>query len=414
MIENVNLHRKFPRFKAKSPQNRAWALVDLDALRCNYRLLTQGLKRGTRPIAVLKANAYGHGALPCARALLEMGCDFFAVATLEEGEELSALLRKRSRRAEILILGYTPPACAHRLFRSGLIQTLLSLPYAAELNRSAARAGVRIACHVALDTGMNRIGICARHPEELPRAAEEIAQMMRLPHLRVTGAFTHFSMASSPNGRAFTAQQSAQFLALREILEKRNLPLPFCHLCNSAATLQGDAPHADGVRLGIALFGAGGFSSPRLPLRPVMRLQARIVHLHDVAPGDPVGYDGTWVSTKERRIATLSIGYADGLLRGYQGSPITVHTQKGDRTAPLVGRICMDQCMADVTGLHARVGDTVTFFGRSPSTLGEYAAQAGTIDYESLCLLSPRVKRIYVKNVARRIDKEAERKKNQP
>lgn len=397
MIENANPYGKIRRFQAKSPQARAWALVDLDALRCNYRLLTHGLQEGARPIAVLKANAYGHGALPCAQVLWEAGCDRFAVATLEEGEELSSFLHRQRARAEILILGYTPPNCAHRLCRSRLTQTLLSPSYALELNRSAARLGARISCHVALDTGMNRIGICARHPAELPRAAEELAQLMRLPHLRVTGTFTHFSMASSPDGEMFTNQQVAQFLALRQILEKKGLPLPFCHLCNSSATLLGRAPHADGVRLGIALFGAGGDFSRALPLRPVMRLQARIVHLHPVSPGDPVGYDGAWVTRRKGQIATLSIGYADGLLRGYGGAPVTVHTQKGDRTAPLVGRICMDQCMADVTGLEARVGDVVTFFGQSPSTLAQYAARAGTIDYESLCLLSSRVKRIYVK-----------------
>ncbi len=383
-------------------QRKTWAEIDLDALRRNYRLLFDTVAAqgsSTRIIAVVKAEAYGHGAPECVRTLLAEGCDFFAVSCIDEAVAVRAVCDGAHKSADILILGYTQPSLASQLARFNIIQTLLSEDYAVRLEESAAAAGITVRAHVALDTGMNRIGFAAHSEDEILAGTAAIARVCTFPHLNIEGMFTHFARADEePNGEgeARTDLQAERYRRVCHALEERGIRIPFHHACNSAAAVRRPNDYFQGVRIGILLFGARPSDQIELPLKPVMKLKTVISHLHKLLPGEAVSYGGTYTAESERLIATMPIGYADGFLRAYSGSFVTVETAEGPRVAPIVGRICMDQCMIDVTGTGARTGDTVTLFGGDPKELYAYADRAATIDYECLCLISSRVTRRYV------------------
>ena len=382
-------------------QYKTRANVDLSALGHNYRLLQQqflSIGSKARMISVVKADAYGHGAPQCVRTLLAEGCDFFAVSCIDEAVAVRNVCDRERKKADILILGYTDPSLAAQLARYDILQTLLSPDYALLLNHAAALADVTVRVHVALDTGMHRIGFPVYREEDVPLTAEEISHAYRLSNLRTEGIFTHFARADEApgtGGDAFTEKQFHRFLAVCNALEQRGIPRLFRHACNSAAAVKFPDFHLDGVRLGILLFGVRPSPVFSLPLRPVMRLRTVISHIHTLPPGESVGYGGCFEATEERRIATLPIGYADGLLRAFSGGTVTVHTCEGNFSTHIVGRICMDQCMVDVTHVPAHAGDTVTLFGNDPAELSQYAERASTIDYECLCLISSRVPRQY-------------------
>lgn len=375
------------------------ALIDADALRGNYARLRRYVSRRTAPrvIAVVKADAYGHGAPACVSALLDEACDFFAVACPEEAIAVRKICRAHGHFADILILGYTDPSLAPMLAQFELIPTLLSYTHACEMQAAAKASGVRIRAHVAVDTGMNRIGFCAHDAEEICRAAEEISTVCSLPNLEIVGMFTHFACADGKDAESFarTDLQGERYRALKECLETRGVCIPFHHVCNSFGAVTREKDLFDGVRLGILLYGA---CTERLDvdlgLRPVMRLQANVAHIHTLLPGERVGYGGRFCARETRRIAVLPIGYADGLLRACRGALVTLHTSAGDVRVPIVGNICMDQCMLDVTDTDARVGDAVTVFGDDPHALASLARHANTIEYELLCLVSSRVPRV--------------------
>ncbi len=377
------------------------AVINLSALAQNYRLLRERVTESTpsaRPICVVKADAYGHGAPACVRTLLSEGCDFFAVSSLNEAIAVRRVCDEEHSKADVLILGYTDPACAREIADNRLLQTLLSPDYADELNGFAERSGVSVRCHVAVDTGMNRIGFSA-YERDFDQTVSEIERIRRLSSLSVEGLFTHLAMAenagSDSDARERTELQFCRFDALRSRLAERGGEPLFCHVCNSAASLLFPCRHLDGVRLGIALYGVDPTGGAELPLSPVMRLESEITHLHVLPVGERVGYGGTFEAENERRIATLPIGYADGVLRSYSGAEVTVVTSGGNRRAPIVGRVCMDQCMIDVTDVNARVGDRVILFGENTEQIGLLAKRAKTIPYEILCLITARVTREY-------------------
>lgn len=377
-----------------------YAEIDLFALRSNYRVLRDCLIARSsvlRSIAVVKADAYGHGAEGCVRALLEEGCDFFAVSCMEEALAVRDVCNRCRRDADILILGYTDPKEAARLFEHRLTQTLLSEAYAEALQKEAERADVCLSVHVAVNTGMNRIGLNARSMTEVHDAADALLRILKFRNLDVCGMFTHFSSADeeTPVGEEATAHQLARYRALRDALEKVGAVIPFHHVCNSAAAVRNVAEMFDGVRLGILLYGAYPSLAKSLPLRPVMRLCAKIVHVFDLPAGERVGYGGEFIADERRTVAVIPIGYADGWLRAYTGAAVHLRSVSGEHDVPLIGRVCMDQCMIDVTGCEARVGDLVTLFGENCTQLAALSARAGSIDYESLCLISSRVLRFY-------------------
>lgn len=369
---------------------RSWAEIDLVALRQNYRTLCKALQKGTKPICVVKADAYGHGMAACARALFGEGCSRFAVSCIEEGIALRNILGKG---AQILILGYTDPAAAAELARFELSQTLLSSAYAKELSCAARATDVRVRVHYALDTGMNRIGFPAQSEAGIRQTAKQILHFYKEPAFFSEGLFTHFACADDPDD-PLADLQAARFAKVREMLLKKGVRL-CSHICNSAGAFLRPQDQFDAVRLGLILWGILPSDRIKLQLRPVLRLFTRVVHLHRVNPGDRIGYGGEFCADRSRLIATLPIGYADGWLRAYRGATITVETKKGRFRAPLVGRICMDQCMADVTGIGAKIGDRVVLFGEDPKDLNALTKRANTIPYESLCLISSRVPRVY-------------------
>lgn len=388
---------------------RVWAHVDLEALVNNYvvsRDYIQSYSPHTPIIAVIKANAYGHGTAPCAHALYQAGCRHFAVAAAEEGIAIrQALNDPAAEPVVILILGHTSPDCASLLHRYHLTQTLYSKEYATVLHAAAKKAGVVLDVHVKLDTGMHRLGFPTFTPELVADTVREICTMTdTFDAFCLRGMFTHLSDADSGS---FCKQQWQRFCAVKEQLESLGRCPAFCHACNSPGSMHYPDTYLSGVRLGALLFGVAPLETatqaptpgcnlfPTDKLRPVMRLQTRIVHLHTVAAGEPIGYGALCRADRDRTVATLSVGYADGWLRSYAGTSVTVHTASGDFSAPTVGRICMDLCMIDVTNVPCRTGDLVTLFGEDLPSIAALAEHAGTIAYEIPCLVTARVERIY-------------------
>ncbi len=386
------------------PMHKARVEIDISALRENYRALRSEVARdceGRRPgvISVVKADAYGHGADRCTEALLEEGCDFFAVSCIEEAISVRRVCEQCGADARILILGYTLPEEAAILSEKGIIQTVFSPEYARALSRAASDAGCRIRVHIKLDTGMNRLGFLCRSDEEIACAAEDIGELYSLPGLDIEGIFTHFAKADEVEvgERRLTELQIGRYRRLCDILTERGICPAIRHASNSAASIRFGSLGLDYVREGILLYGAkaSDCAAPDF-IRPVMKLKTVISHIHDLIPGETVSYGGTFVAKEKRRIATLPIGYADGFIRAYGGALVCVECSGGEKKAPIVGRICMDQCMIDVSDIDCRVGDTVRIFGGAPEELYALAERAGTIDYEVLCLVSARVPRVYI------------------
>lgn len=381
-----------------SPQK--WAEIDLSALRFNYSALRARLRERApraRMIAVVKADAYGHGAPACVRTLLLEGCDFFAVSCIEEAIPIRKICDEMGSFADVLIFGYTEPSMAETLCAYRLTQTLLSPEYASRLASEAEMRGVTVSSHVAIDTGMNRIGFPAYNEDEICASVEQLLYIGECRGLKITGMMTHFAQADEMDavGTRTTRLQTERYLHFRECLERKGMFIPFHHISNSAAFAGGEVPILDGVRIGISLYGAQPSLQKEMHLVPVMWLKAKISHIHTLLPGECVGYGGEFSAETERKIAVLSIGYADGFLRAYSGAEVVVHTVTGAYRSPIVGRVCMDQCMIDITDTDAAVGDVATLFGGDGVFANALAEYSGSIDYETLCLISSRVMRCY-------------------
>ena len=373
----------------KQTQTRTWTEIDLSNLEHNYRALRAMLPQGCRFLGVVKADAYGHGAVQVARRLETLGAEYLAVACLDEALEL----RQARITTPILILGYTPTEWAEALLDNGITQTVYDVEMARALSDAAAAAGKTLKIHVKADTGMSRLGwLCGG--EDQSAAVEAIAQVCALPGLEAEGIYTHF--ANADGDEDYTMLQFTRFLDLLEALEGRGITFAIRHCAASAAALKFPCTHMDMVRPGVALYGhypdpsCEGLDGPGL--RPVMTLKTRVASVKTVPAGTPVSYGCTHVLDRETKLAALTIGYADGLPR--LCSDRLEVLVKGGR-APIVGRICMDMCMADVTGLDVAPGDEVEVFGEH-LPIEDVAALAGTIQYELLCAVSPRVHRAYL------------------
>lgn len=366
---------------------RVWAEVDLQAIVNNYRAVRQALAPSCRVMASVKADAYGNGAVPVARALAAAGVDQLCVSHICEAEEL----RAAGITLPLLLLAYTPPDQAARLAQLNVTQSVSDGDYAAALNAAAAAAGVTVEVHVALDTGMGRIGFVCY--DDVPLDA--IVAACALPHLHATGVFTHFSMADTdtPEANAYTHRQFHRFTTAIQQLEQRGVTFALHHCCSSAAALRFPEMQLDMVRPGIVLYGCSPAGEPLIPLQPAMTLHSVVAQIKTVPAGTAVSYGGTAVTTAPTRLATVPLGYADGLPRACSNrAALSVR----GRRAPLVGRVCMDQCLLDVTAIpEAAVGDPVTVFGGDPSAW-ELALAGDTIAYEVLCRVGKRVPRIYL------------------
>lgn len=376
---------------------RTWAEVSLDNLEHNYRAIKNHIPEGCRFLGVMKADAYGHGAVPLSHALCELGAEYLAVSNLEEAIQL----RRGGVRAPMLILGYTPASFADTMVFMDITQEVHSLEYAKELDTALAGTNYILNVHLKLDTGMTRIGFFAYDHE---RTLPELLEVCGLPHLHVEGVFTHFCVADSkaPEDEAFTRTQYARFTAMLDALAAHGIRPELWHCASSGATILYPELALDMVRPGIATYGHAPSEDAEgiLDLRPLMTVRTTVAQLREISAGTSISYGRTYTAERDMRVAVLPIGYADGLLRGLSGK---VSFRIRGRMARSVGRICMDMCMVDVSEIpEIRVGDEAALFGYdTDGTLlpcERIAQQAGTISYEILCGISKRIPRIYMQD----------------
>lgn len=373
----------------ESVLRRTWAEVDLDALAHNYRQARRMIGAGVRYLGVVKADAYGHGAVQVGRKLEALGADYLAVSSLDEAREL----RHGGISMPILILGHTPPEMVPELIRHHITQTVSARAKAEEYSAAAAACGGTLRVHIKVDTGMSRLGFLVRG-EHFDGGVEAIAASCRLPHLEAEGIFTHFAAADEddPGSEAYTREQFDVFQRVLAALADRGQTFAIRHCANSGALARYPEMYLDMVRPGIALYGAGA-DAQRLDLRPVMTLKSCVSTIKIFDPDTDISYGRTYRTREKTRVGVLPIGYADGLFRGLSGR-MSVWTEEGP--APVLGRICMDMTMVNLTGLsHVHVGDAVELFGQR-QRVDVLAEILGTIPYELTCAVSKRVPRVYL------------------
>ena len=361
-----------------------WAEVDLSAIAHNVQVTRKVLKPGTKICAVVKADAYGHGAVPVATAALAAGVNYLAVSMTQEALEL----REAGIMAPILILGTMTEEHEKALVDYNITQTVYDLAVAQELSAAALQENKVAKVHLAVDTGMNRIGC---RPEEAADLAEAIS---KLPHVELEGMFSHFASADEMD-TSFAESQYRKFMEADRAIKDRGIQIPLVHIDNSAGITEMKHTECDMVRQGITLYGLWPSDDVErcLDLKPALSLKAEVVFVKDVPAGEKIGYGCTYETKAPMKVATIPLGYADGYSRALSNRGyITIRGYK----APVVGRICMDQFMVDVTnvpGVHK--GDEAVIFGPGGVSLDQLAKWVGTIPYELMCLLSTRVPRKY-------------------
>ncbi len=361
-----------------------FARIDLQALINNYRKIRRDA--GAEVLCIVKADGYGHGAIPCARALSDAGARFFGVANASEAIELRKGLA--GREASILILGYTAPEDAATLLEYEITQTVFSADYASALLANIPD-GKRLTVHLKLDSGMNRLGFSTL-AQSRAETVDTIVSLLSDSRINAEGIFTHFACADETD-HPLTDAQWAAFSSTLQMLNERGIHFPIVHACNSAGIYRIPEARFGMVRAGIILYGIMPSDEVSIDgLRPVMSLHSHVTHVHTVHAGETVGYGAAFRASEDTKVATLAIGYADGLIRAYGSCGVRI----GGKERCLVGRICMDQCMADVTGSDVRPGDEAVFFDAARS-VSQFAAVAGMIPYETVCLIGKRVPRIY-------------------
>ena len=368
---------------------RTWAEIDLDALEHNYNAARRKTGPGVRYLGVVKADAYGHGAVQISRKLEQLGADYLAVSSLDEAREL----RHGGISMPILILGHTPPEMVPQLIAYHITQAVSARAKAEEYSAEAVGCGGTLRVHIMVDTGMSRLGFLVRG-EHFEGGVEAIAASCALPGLDAEGIFTHFAVSDMDGGEyeAYTREQFDVFTRVLDALAARGCTFRIRHCANSGALTRYPETYLDMVRPGIALYGVGD-DAARLGLRPVMSLKSSISTIKYFDPNTTISYGRTFRTGERSRIGVLPIGYADGFFRGLSNR-MAVQTAYGP--APLRGRICMDMCMIDLTKLpEVKVGDTVEIFGQTQS-VDSLAALLDTIPYELTCAVSKRVPRLYM------------------
>ena len=375
---------------------RTWAEISLDNLQHNYEAITAHLPQTTKLLGVVKADAYGHGAVPVSGRLSELGCAYLAASNLEEAVQI----RRGGVRTPVLILGYTPAEYADTMVFMDFTQEVHSLEYARQLEERLSGTNYRLNVHIKLDTGMGRIGFLT----ETPSFEDEIKALSALSHLHFEGAFMHFCAADSkaPEDVSFTKKQYERFQNALQILKKHGICPEITHCANSGATLLYPEYAMDMARPGIALYGCAPSKDCEgiLPLRPVMSLRTTVAQIRTLPEGTSVSYGRTYTTEREMRVAVLPIGYADGLPRKLSGS---VSFFINGKALPVLGRICMDMCMVDATNApELQVGDVLTLFGTDDGgtvrPIERLADGADTIQYELLCQVSKRIARRYFRD----------------
>ncbi len=375
--------------------HHVWAEIDLSALEYNLKQLLT-LIPAEKAMGVVKANAYGHGAAAVTNCLLELGVNKFAVSNVSEALDL----RSSNSLGEILIFGYSDLNAVYELAKNNVTVCVFDLEYAKSLNAAAKQKGVTLKCQIKINSGMNRLGFAADNED----FKAEIEQVFELKNLDITGAFTHFATADrdfDENGE-FVAHQYAIFEKAKEIIsaaanKKGKGELCF-HSANSAATLlDSKIRPSDIYRLGIIMYGLAPSGDMALPfdVKPVMSLKATVSQVKTIKKGDTVSYGRTFKAEKDMRVATVTVGYADGYMRGLSGKGYMLINGK---KANILGRVCMDQTVVDVTDiLDVKTGDTALLFG-GELPVGELAKLLNTINYELVCAVGHRVPRVYLKD----------------
>ena len=361
---------------------RVTAKVNLDQIGRNYNYRKSRVGN-SRVMAVVKADAYGHGATVIGRKLFSLGCRDFAVACLSEAQEL----RKAGLEGNILILGPTAVSLMGEVIEGDFIQTADSFDYASAMSKKG-----RVRVHVKIDTGMSRLGIYCHSENDVAKAADEIESISKLENISIEGIFTHFADSDGVDSE-FTERQFSVFKALLNELEKRNVNVGSKHCCNSAATLRYNEMHLDMVRAGIILYGlmpSKNVSDDNIKL--AMKLTARVSAIHELKKGDCVSYGCTYKAENDTKVAVISIGYADGFSRVYSGKELIRINGKAFKT---VGKICMDMCVVDVgRDFEIDIADEAVIF-ESYEDIDKLAETMGTINYEILCSLKNRVQLEY-------------------
>jgi len=373
--------------------NRAWAEINLDAIAHNVREIKKLIGKRVEMMGVVKADAYGHGVLEVVRTLLDNGVTQLAVSMLDEAIQI----RKMGINVPILILSYTDPARAEEIVVNNVTQTVFSMDLAMALSKAAVKLGKNAKIHVKVDTGMTRVGFMPGYS-----AVKSIMEISKLPGIIIEGIFTHFASADESE-REYTQMQFEKFMSVCNELGRVGIHIPVKHVCNSAGIIQYPEMHLDMVRPGVILYGlypSKEIKRDTICLKPAMTLKANVILVKDVEKGTCISYGRTFRTSRQSRIATIPIGYADGYTR--------LLSNKGKvlingETAPIVGRICMDQCMVDVTDLKhdVKVGDEVVLFGcqnGSCISVDEVAEEIGTINYEIVCIIGKRIPRVYTRD----------------
>lgn len=372
---------------------RTWAEVDFDKLAHNYHALRGLAPAGTKYLGLVKADAYGHGAVPVAKKLEELGADYLGVACLDEAIEV----REAGVKTPILILGCTSSIYAAELVKYNITQACYDLEYAKELSAGAQKAGGTITVHIQCDTGMTRLGFMC-HEDTMEKSASEIIEAVKLPGLKAEGIFTHFS--DSDGSEEYTMLQFGRFQDIIQRVRDLGYEFEIRHCANSAATLLYPATYLDMIRPGIVQF--GHFPDAKMDhalcdLVPVLELKSRVATVRDVPANTPVSYGRTNTLTRPSRLAVIPVGYGDGFCLGFSNKlTVLINGKK----LPIVGRICMDMCMVDVTDApDVKEGDVAILYGSDGTN--DQPVEAGaeimnTISYELLCVLTKRIPRIYL------------------
>ncbi len=370
---------------------RAWAEIDLDAIAHNLKSIKKSVGEKTKVLCVVKANAYGHGFFETAKTIVENGADALGVATFEEGKQL----RLSGFMQPILILGSVNTSLASEIIKYDISATITDEPLARAMSNAAIQQNKLAKFHIKVDTGMSRLGFSVDD-----EGIQEIINICKLPNVCLEGIFSHFSCADDTN-RTMTDKQFKKFMYVVNSLEDKGIKFTYRHICNSGGVCKYPEYYLDMVRPGIIAYGLYPDASMDkvLDLIPAMTVKARITRIDEKEEGTPVSYGAAYTTTKKTKIATVPIGYADGYLRCLSGNAVM---SVGGICVPVVGKICMDQCMIDVSAVNnISVGDEVIVFGNGGDnsvTLEELAKNAGTVPHEILSLTGNRTPRVFIRN----------------
>ncbi|MBO4267315.1 MAG: alanine racemase [Lachnospiraceae bacterium] len=376
----------------KSTLKRTWAEIDLSALEFNYRKIREHIGTGVKFLGVVKADAYGHGAVMVSKRLQELGADYLAVSSIDEALEL----RFNGITMPILILGHTPKEQVDRLICFSITQAVTCEAKAHEYSEEAVKCGGTLKIHIKVDTGMSRLGyIC--EGDYFEHGVDGICEAMSLPGLETEGIFTHFAVAdeNDDDSKAYTDHQFKLFTDVISTVEKKKgCKFKLKHCANTGATVDLPQTYLDMVRPGLLLYGYGEYAA-KLGLKPVMTMKTTVSTIKIYPEGTKISYGGLYTTPRQTRMGVLPYGYADGFMRCLSNR-YSVSTSDGP--AEVRGRICMDMCMIDLTDKpRVKVGDEIEIFGPN-NPIEKMADMAGTIPYEIVCMVSKRVHRLYIRN----------------